>query len=92
MAPLSYTTVDAFTSTPWSGNPAAVFVLPASPESAATFANSQKLQTVAKELHLPASAFLLPLPDSTIDHPHYNIKYFSPFRVSAQPRGPAASR
>ncbi|KAL8280526.1 hypothetical protein RQP46_007174 [Phenoliferia psychrophenolica] len=74
---LSYTTVDCFTDTPFSGNPAAVFVLP---PAAAVFDDIQYLQTLATELFLPACAFVRPLPDSTPDEPHYSIKYFSPVR------------
>ncbi|KAK4700664.1 hypothetical protein P7C70_g5581, partial [Phenoliferia sp. Uapishka_3] len=74
---LSYTAVDCFTDTPWSGNPAAVFVLDAGDPQ---FEETQILQRIAVELFLPAAAFVRPIADSTEEIPHYSIKYFSPVR------------
>lgn len=82
---LSYTTVDCFTDKAWSGNPAAVFVL--APDEA-VFDDLAHLQTLAIELCIPATAFVRPLPDSTAEEPHYQIRYFSPVRCVACPRHP----
>ncbi|WP_189826388.1 PhzF family phenazine biosynthesis protein [Streptomyces finlayi] len=51
-------TVDAFTSTPFHGNPAGVLLL----ESATAFPDDTYLQHVATELNLPETAFAHPLP------------------------------
>ncbi|MFJ6698783.1 PhzF family phenazine biosynthesis protein [Streptomyces sp. NPDC091272] len=51
-------TVDAFTSTPFAGNPAAVLLL----EDATSFPHDQWLQHVAAELNLSETAFAHPLP------------------------------
>jgi PhzF family phenazine biosynthesis protein len=60
-----YTVVDAFTDTPFSGNPAAVFVLEAPrPE--------EWMQLVAGEMNLSETAFLLPEGDG------YRLRWFTP--------------
>src|SRR5215469_3013522 len=60
-----YTIVDAFTDTPFSGNPAAVFVLEA-PRPA------EWMQLVAGEMNLSETAFLLPEGDV------YGLRWFTP--------------
>jgi PhzF family phenazine biosynthesis protein len=57
--------VDAFTSTPFAGNPAAVCVLPASP-------SENWMQQVAREMNLSETAFLTPNGDG------YNLRWFTP--------------
>ncbi|KAL8292798.1 hypothetical protein RQP46_001410 [Phenoliferia psychrophenolica] len=57
MAPLAFHTVDAFTSTPFSGNPAAVLILLSSSSLADT-----KLQSIAAEFNLSETAFACPIP------------------------------
>lgn len=52
--------VDAFTSTPLAGNPAAVCVLPAFPDDV-------WLQSVAREMNLSETAFLVRRPDGEFD-------------------------
>lgn len=54
-------TVDAFTSTPFQGNPAAVLLL----EDTPTFPKDAWLQQIATELNLSETAFAHPLPPST---------------------------
>lgn len=57
--------VDAFTNTPFAGNPAAVCVLPASP-------SENWMQQVAREMNLSETAFLTPNADG------YNLRWFTP--------------
>src|SRR5437763_15913681 len=57
--------VDAFTSTPFAGNPAAVCVLPA-PRDA------RWMQSVAQEMNLSETAFLHPEDDG------YRLRWFTP--------------
>ena len=57
--------VDAFASRPFSGNPAAVCVLPA-PRDA------EWMQLVAREMNLAETAFLVPRPDG------YDLRWFTP--------------
>jgi predicted PhzF superfamily epimerase YddE/YHI9 len=63
--PLAITQVDAFTSEPFSGNPAAVCVLPEERDAA-------WMQNVAREMNLAETAFLLPRPDG------YGLRWFTP--------------
>lgn len=57
--------VDAFTNTPFAGNPAAVCVLPASP-------SENWMHQVAREMNLSETAFLAPNGDG------YNLRWFTP--------------
>lgn len=60
-----FTQVDAFADQPFAGNPAGVCVLPAAREAA-------WMQLVAREMHLAATAFLVPRPDG------YDLRWFTP--------------
>jgi PhzF family phenazine biosynthesis protein len=60
-------TVDAFTSTPFSGNPAAVCILEAFPE------DDRWLQQVAAEMNLSETAFLC-----AMDNGSYRLRWFTP--------------
>jgi PhzF family phenazine biosynthesis protein len=62
---LTITQVDAFTSEPFSGNPAAVCILPE--ERDATW-----MQNVAREMNLAETAFLVPRSDG------YGLRWFTP--------------
>jgi len=62
---LTITQVDAFTDQPFSGNPAAVCVLP-EPRS------DRWMQQVAQEMNLSETAFLLPQDDG------FNLRWFTP--------------
>src|SRR6266496_2178034 len=57
--------VDAFASRPFSGNPAAVCVLPAPPDE-------RWMQDVASEMNLAETAFLLP------ENEGYRLRWFTP--------------
>jgi predicted PhzF superfamily epimerase YddE/YHI9 len=63
--PLAITQVDAFTSKPFSGNPAAVCILPGERDPA-------WMQNVAREMNLAETAFLVPRPDG------YDLRWFTP--------------
>jgi len=63
--PLTITQVDAFTSTPFSGNPAAVCVLPEERDAS-------WMQNVAREMNLAETAFLLSGPDG------WGLRWFTP--------------
>jgi predicted PhzF superfamily epimerase YddE/YHI9 len=63
--PLTITQVDAFTSEPFKGNPAAVCVLPEDRDDA-------WMQDVAREMNLAETAFLLPAPDG------WGLRWFTP--------------
>ncbi|NDJ17864.1 PhzF family phenazine biosynthesis protein [Myxacorys almedinensis] len=57
--------VDAFTTTPFKGNPAAVCVLP-------ELRSHEWMQNVAQEMNLPETAFLIQQPDG------FNLRWFTP--------------
>ena len=59
------TQVDAFTDTPFAGNPAAVCVLPAARDET-------WMQQVAREMNLPETAFLVPRADG------FDLRWFTP--------------
>jgi len=63
--PLAISQVDAFTSKPFSGNPAAVCVLPEERDAA-------WMQDVAREMNLAETAFLLARPDG------WGLRWFTP--------------
>ena len=63
--PLAITQVDAFTDKPFSGNPAAVCVLPAERDPA-------WMLNVAREMNLSETAFLVPRPDG------FDLRWFTP--------------
>src|SRR5262245_18089691 len=63
--PLTITQVDAFTATPFAGNPAAVCVLPAPREES-------WMQAVAREMNLAETAFLVRRADG------YDLRWFTP--------------
>ncbi|KAM0749683.1 Diaminopimelate epimerase-like protein [Meredithblackwellia eburnea MCA 4105] len=71
---LKYLGIDCFTTEKYTGNPAAVFQLPA---KSPLMKETAFLQRLAIELCLPASAFVMPLEDSTDINPHYDIRFFS---------------
>jgi PhzF family phenazine biosynthesis protein len=62
--------VDAFTATPYSGNPAAVVLLDARPDSPA---DPAWMQAVAAELRLSETAFVASRPDGDLD-----LRWFTP--------------
>src|SRR5437016_11406604 len=62
---LTIVQVDAFTSTPFAGNPAAVCVLPAPRDE-------RWMQDVAREMNLSETAFLLP------ENTGYRLRWFTP--------------
>jgi PhzF family phenazine biosynthesis protein len=62
---LTIVQVDAFTSTPFAGNPAAVCVLPAAREE-------RWMQDVAREMNLSETAFLL------LENNGYRLRWFTP--------------
>ncbi len=62
---IAITQVDAFTSRPFAGNPAAVCILPAAPEES-------WMRDVAREMNLSETAFLVPQDGG------YNLRWFTP--------------
>ncbi|KAG8898199.1 hypothetical protein FRB99_007600 [Tulasnella sp. 403] len=73
MALLPYTIVDAFTSAPFSGNPAAVIIIP--PEGTLP---DKTLQKVAAEFNLSETAFLVPVDSGSPNHRRYGLRWFTP--------------
>ena len=63
--------VDAFTETPFEGNPAAVFVLNAP-------LSNDKMQCFAAEVNLPISAFVCFVGNDQSELPRPNISFFTP--------------
>jgi PhzF family phenazine biosynthesis protein len=63
--PIVITQVDAFTSRPFAGNPAAVCILPVAPEE-------RWMRDVAREMNLSETAFLVP------QNGGYNLRWFTP--------------
>ena len=59
--------VDAFTDTPFSGNPAGVCLLEAA-------ASEQWMQNIALEMNLSETAFLVPIADG------FDLRWFTPAR------------
>ena len=66
--PVSITQVDAFTATPFQGNPAAVCLLDAPRDE-------KWLASVAREMNLSETAFLTPDP---ADHGAFHLRWFTP--------------
>lgn len=75
MAPLAFTTVDAFTTKPFSGNPASVVVFAADD---ARGKDTPLLQRLGLEFNLSETAMLVPLEDSTEPKPRYSLRWFTP--------------
>ena len=79
MANAVYATLSAFTTSPESGNPAAVVILPPITDSAnpvdvfARFPADTALQAIATRFNLPMTAFLLPLSPG-----RYALRWFTP--------------
>ncbi|MFF0747412.1 PhzF family phenazine biosynthesis protein [Streptomyces sp. NPDC004111] len=67
-------TVDAFTSTPFQGNPAAVLLL----ENSHAFPEDAWLQRVATELNLSETAFAHPLPPGRNTEADWALRWFTP--------------
>lgn len=63
--------IDAFTDTPFSGNPAAVCLLP-------TFPEATWMQQVAHEMNLSETAFLVAHDAHTPEAPAYHLRWFTP--------------
>ncbi|KAJ7628641.1 Diaminopimelate epimerase-like protein [Roridomyces roridus] len=70
---LKYSVIDAFTSKPFGGNPAAVIVLEQDHGL-----DDETLQLIGREFSLSETAFLVPLADHTVDAPHFSIRWFTP--------------
>ncbi|KAJ7491218.1 Diaminopimelate epimerase-like protein [Mycena latifolia] len=70
---LPYTVYDAFTSKPFTGNPAAVIVL--QPDHGLS---DVQLQLIGREFNLSETAFLIPLEDHSADAPHFSLRWFTP--------------
>ncbi|KIO15509.1 hypothetical protein M407DRAFT_34906 [Tulasnella calospora MUT 4182] len=70
---LLYTIVDAFTSTPFSGNPASVIILPPALHSLP----SESLLQIAAEFNLSETAFLIPQPSTSPATLRYGLRWFT---------------
>lgn len=68
--PIRIVQVDAFTSRPFAGNPAAVCVLPKAP-------TEQWMRDVAREMNLSETAFLVPKSDAP-QADGYHLRWFTP--------------
>ena len=80
---LECTHTDAFSSTPFGGNPACVVVLPAADdpktEAHANIDNEEWMQKVAREMHLSETSFLMRLtPSDQEGPPTFRIRWFTP--------------
>ncbi|KZS91481.1 Diaminopimelate epimerase-like protein, partial [Sistotremastrum niveocremeum HHB9708] len=73
---LPYTIVDAFTDTPFKGNPASVILFPPDTEIPA----SETLQLISREFNLAETAFLTPRPEanSSTTTATYGLRWFTP--------------
>eukprot|EP00268_Persea_americana_P021486 TRINITY_DN2143_c0_g2_i3.p1 TRINITY_DN2143_c0_g2~~TRINITY_DN2143_c0_g2_i3.p1 ORF type:complete len:303 (+),score=64.63 TRINITY_DN2143_c0_g2_i3:206-1114(+) len=82
---VQYSLVDAFTDTPFKGNPAAVCMLEEE-------RGEEWMQSVAREFNAPASAFLKPIPPPSLEGnqedpvPKYHLRWFTPI-AEIQPCG-----
>lgn len=71
---LAYSVVDAFTSTPFKGNPAAVIILPS---DGAILPDSTQ-QQIAAEFNLSETAFLVPQTSTQDGGATYGLRWFTP--------------
>ncbi|KAG9044893.1 hypothetical protein FS837_007341 [Tulasnella sp. UAMH 9824] len=71
---LLYTIVDAFTSTPFSGNPASVIILPPAYHSLST----ESLLQITAEFNLSETAYLIPQTSSSPGTLRYGSRWFTP--------------
>ncbi|KAG8921782.1 hypothetical protein FRC00_008240 [Tulasnella sp. 408] len=71
---LLYTIVDAFTSNPFSGNPASVIILPPAHHSL----SSESLLQIAAEFNLSETAFLIPRSSTSPGTLCYGLRWFTP--------------
>ncbi|GAA5901171.1 Yhi9p [Sporobolomyces salmoneus] len=89
MPPLPFFTVDAFTRSPFSGNPAAVIVLPSSSDPTldqpTSSTSSPPLEVddalclkLAAEFNLSETAFARPLEGGTEEEPKFELRWFTP--------------
>ncbi|GAA5854800.1 hypothetical protein JCM3766R1_003356 [Sporobolomyces carnicolor] len=85
MAPnLEFFTVDAFTQKPFAGNPAAVIVLPASPDfdqsasPASPEVDDALRLKLAAEFNLSETAFATPISGGTDEEPKFELRWFTP--------------
>ncbi|KAH8929894.1 phenazine biosynthesis PhzC/PhzF protein [Atractiella rhizophila] len=72
---VSYEIIDAFTSSPFSGNPASVILL--EKEEADTLTDDIR-QKIAAEFNLAETAFLVPLEGCTPERPKFQLRWFTP--------------
>lgn len=81
---LGFYTVDAFTQEPFSGNAAAIFVLPpradpTSPqESTTTEITDELCQKIANEFNLAETAFTRRLQGTRSEDPTYSLRFWTP--------------
>ncbi|XP_047335159.1 uncharacterized isomerase BH0283-like [Impatiens glandulifera] len=68
--PIKYTVVDAFTESPFKGNPAAVCLLEEEKDD-------EWLQSVATEFNISQTAYLIPIPNSDTT-PRFHLRWFTP--------------
>lgn len=73
---IAFTTVDAFSSTPFGGNPAAVIIWP----DAALAQDDALAQNIAAEFNLSETAFGLKLEGGTDKQPRYELRWRTPTR------------
>lgn len=71
---IPFTTVDAFTSKPFGGNPAAVIVW----DDAVLAADDQLAQQIAAEFNLSETAFSHRLQGGSDDNPTYELRWRTP--------------
>ncbi|GAA6029936.1 hypothetical protein JCM8097_009177 [Rhodosporidiobolus ruineniae] len=78
MTSLPYRLIDAFTSSPFSGNPASVVLFPSADHPLAQ--DASYMLNLAREFNLSETAFLVPLPSppETPDVPTYRLRWFTP--------------
>ncbi|KZO90778.1 phenazine biosynthesis PhzC/PhzF protein [Calocera viscosa TUFC12733] len=73
---LQYYIIDAFTSTPFAGNPACVIVL-----SSPSALSDERMQIIAREFNLPETAYLVPkdrMSSDDLDVDRYSLRWFTP--------------
>ncbi|GAA6059250.1 hypothetical protein JCM10212_006643 [Sporobolomyces blumeae] len=78
MPSLEFFTVDAFTRTPFTGNPAAVIVFPASGSPHSQDLSDADLVRIAAEFNLSETAFAWRLEDGPSFVPRYSLRWFTP--------------
>ena len=84
---LPFVTVDAFTTRPFSGNPASVLVFPLGDDKLQQLAHDDALmQQIAAEFNLSETAYCRELEGGSEDEPRYELRWRTPVAGASRSR------